>query len=272
MLTLPKYREVRLYRPPPPPPPDRLPDTIRGALTGFFTALSLVLIAALEFAPEPESDRIREMWQRSGFTPPPFGRDVIVLQGKLRLVVFDSKRNRIALATERGPVEIWDTLEGKRVSVVLEQPREFGSLTFSPNGKSFITVEDFRSRAPLALVPAVIVRARMVNVQTGELSRMIPIVLPADATGCEVHWLDERTLFVRVAIQFTGGGLRYSYGQIDILSGKWTAADAPENDDVFLRNQINAKEKGVSKQFGKCYVWSANDETRISVNQYPTSR
>ena len=41
MLTLPPYREVRLYRPPPLPPPDRLPVAIRSAQTQYHAGASL---------------------------------------------------------------------------------------------------------------------------------------------------------------------------------------------------------------------------------------
>src|SRR5262249_17122306 len=153
----------------------------------------------------------------------------VVLQGKLRLVVHDANRNRMALATMRGPFEIWDTAEGKRLSVLLGQPRELGSLTFSPNGKSFIAVDDFRTRVPLGVAPAVVIRARVCNIQTGELAWTFPIALPASAADCQIHWLDERTLFVQVANALAGYGIRYSYGKVDILTGKWTTVDAPKD-------------------------------------------
>lgn len=162
MVKLRPYPRVFIYRPPP-PPPDWLPLQVRSALATLFLFVSVVFIAA-SVAPEPESDRIRKLWQQWGYAPPPTGRDVTVIPGKLRFLAHDPRTNRIAFATSERPLEIWDTVKGK----------------------------------PLAASTDKVVKS--------------------------------------------------------------------------LTNQIDVTDAVISKQFGNCYVWSANEETRIAINRDPEDR
>ena len=276
----PPYPTITIYRPPPAPPPDWLPLQVRSGLAALFIFVSTVLIAALTLAPEPESDRIRKLWKEWGYAPPPVGREVTVLTGKLRFLLDDPNTNRLVIDTGRSPPELWDTDRG-RIAILSEQVDGLGQALFSPDRKHLLTSGAIRSHHFDDNAPA---QVRVWDLQTGRLIKSISITLNRTRLvgDCRIRWLDNRNALCIVGYwpetRLDGGENLWWVRNIDVLTGVITPYDSRKHGDALSSpwndrsndNFVAKQGAGViSAQFGNCYVWSANDETRIVINRDP---